>query len=188
MTNPIIIILNPHELRGKNKWDTKFLFPLPSFDCQGFSEPARSSTSSPWEGFYWRARAQAGLWIEILRCGHVVGWHLICFTHHVRNPIWYIDLYDIMLVCFLMLKSMSPWNPTCLQVSAGTDIITKTVQAFCNPSSKATAIIDLHAYDGFSALAALQAIGPVNVLDPVFLGYFNLFCTYSYLGIYGSLR
>ena len=55
---------------------------------------------------------------------------------------------------------VSPWNPTCLHVSAGTDIIAKTVQAFLNPASRATAIIDLHAYDGFSALAALQAMGP----------------------------
>lgn len=43
-----------------------------------------------------------------------------------------------------------------IKVAGGTDIVKKTMQAFCVPTSKATALIDLHAYDGFPALAALE--------------------------------
>lgn len=43
-----------------------------------------------------------------------------------------------------------------IEVAGGTDIVKKTMQAFCVPTSKAMALIDLHAYDGFSALAALE--------------------------------
>jgi len=43
-----------------------------------------------------------------------------------------------------------------IKVAGGTDIFKKTMQAFCVPTSKATALIDLHAYDGFPALAALE--------------------------------
>lgn len=45
------------------------------------------------------------------------------------------------------------------QVAGGTDIVKKTMSAFCIASSQATALIDLHAYDGFPALAALEVTG-----------------------------
>ena len=45
------------------------------------------------------------------------------------------------------------------QVAGGTDIVKKTMNAFCIPSAKASALIDLHAYDGFPALAALEVTG-----------------------------
>ena len=43
-----------------------------------------------------------------------------------------------------------------LEVAGGTDIIKKTMESFCIPTAKANALIDLHAYDGSTALAAVE--------------------------------
>ncbi len=47
--------------------------------------------------------------------------------------------------------------PFAYKVAAGTNIIKKTMESFCNPSSKVSALIDLHGYDVWPALAAVEA-------------------------------
>jgi len=44
-----------------------------------------------------------------------------------------------------------------LEVCGGTSIIHKSLQAFLPQSVATTVVIDMHGYDGFPALAALEA-------------------------------
>lgn len=43
------------------------------------------------------------------------------------------------------------------KVAGGTSIIHKTLVAFLPPSVTTVLVLDMHAYDGFPALAALEA-------------------------------
>ncbi len=49
------------------------------------------------------------------------------------------------------------WTNVIFEVSAGTDIVRKTMSAFCVPSAKMVGLVDLHGYDGSTALAAIEA-------------------------------
>lgn len=63
-------------------------------------------------------------------------------------------------------QNRSSWKSAPLEVAGGTDIIKKTMEAFCIPTAKANALIDLHAYDGATALAAVEELIDLNLKDP----------------------
>lgn len=78
---------------------------------------------------------------------------------------------NINSMCWQLLSFGHPTSPLCQlltchspalsnpgQVAGGVDIIKKTIQAFCVPSSKVSMLVDMHAYDSFPALCALEAI------------------------------
>lgn len=46
-----------------------------------------------------------------------------------------------------------------IQVGGGCNLVRKTLAAFLPPTAKHTVLLDLHGYDGWPALAALEAQG-----------------------------